>query len=407
MNDDALVSQARAVLFAVVAIASVTMPPVYIVWVVIITAMIVAFPLGAVYALALLPPLALYDQPYLQPAVYALMSASSLFPERQNNATLLSSALPLALLAGFSLSHLVFNQIPLSIFQIIGATALLSLMVPVSQKFPLAERYLAPLQALLAVLLIWWVANIESVGFLYAGNFLAGLTISVALGLSAYMEGGIDRGGLLGGVFLSTLLFFSLGLAGLSLLFAFIAIAFAVTATSAKKRNVQGGAETRKFMNVVANIGPAVAFASLSLFIVDPTPFIIGFCASLAVALSDTVSSELGPVYSKSPVDIVTWRLVKPGANGGISPEGTILGIMAGAYIGLVAVALGFSGLGGAVIITLSAVAGNLVDSLLGSVYENCGQMSNNEVNAWATAFGGVTAIFFYLAFRQIVPAIL
>ncbi len=173
-----------------------------------------------------------------------------------------------------------------------------------------------------------------------------------------------------------------------------IFIAIAVWATSINNRKEQ---EARGLGNLLANTGPAVGFAIAILFSEDIFILTIGFCACLGAALADTVSSELGTIYGKRPVDIITFEPTEIGENGAITVLGTLFGLTAAMTMGVFAQEMELTSYTGGVAIAIGAFAGCMVDSVLGSVYENANEMTNDGVNAWSNLAGGMTAVYIAL----------
>ncbi len=108
--------------------------------------------------------------------------------------------------------------------------------------------------------------------------------------------------------------------------------------------------------------------------------------AALAEAAADTVSSEVGQVYGGRPRMITTLRDADPGADGAVSPVGTLAGMFAA---GIVAAAGSLALNGGLVMFWISwtgGVFGLFFDSLLGATLERRGWLNNDAVNFLSTA---------------------
>ncbi len=101
---------------------------------------------------------------------------------------------------------------------------------------------------------------------------------------------------------------------------------------------------------------------------------------SLASATADTLSSEMGNIYGKRFVNILTFKLDKRGLDGVISLEGTLFGAVGAVIVGLV---FGLSQHLPVLIgqVALAGIFGNVVDSVLGASLQRKGYMTNDTVN--------------------------
>jgi uncharacterized membrane protein len=167
----------------------------------------------------------------------------------------------------------------------------------------------------------------------------------------------------------------------------------------------------RNAWQVLANGGPATLLLALR----EPG----GFVSALATAAADTWATEVGMCAGRTPRSILTLRRVAPGTSGGVTPEGTLAGILGALAVGLSFVlgsqharqrrffAATASGLAGCV---LESVVGETLQALYRCpacdvVLESprhaaCGAqatlvpgwptINNDAVNAIATTFDGV-----------------
>lgn len=147
----------------------------------------------------------------------------------------------------------------------------------------------------------------------------------------------------------------------------------------------------RKLMNIVGNIGMPL----IGVLLNEPSIFIGG----IAVAMADTLSSEIGMLSKKNPVMITSLKRVKKGTDGAISLLGTSASLLGGIIIGLLYLAFYEASLPAFTVIALVGPIGSIVDSLLGATLEQRKIIGNNLVNFAATTAGSIIC---YIAFTLI-----
>lgn len=101
------------------------------------------------------------------------------------------------------------------------------------------------------------------------------------------------------------------------------------------------------------------------------TDFLLMAAVSMAIATSDTWSSEIGTALGGSTYDIRNGKKIPPGISGGISLAGT-LGGLAGACLSSLIALIVFGSLSEShmLLVTLAGFAGMLADSVLGAVFQ-------------------------------------
>lgn len=119
--------------------------------------------------------------------------------------------------------------------------------------------------------------------------------------------------------------------------------------------------------------------------------FVLAFAGSVAAAMSDTLSSEIGGLFD-NPRLITSFKPVPPGTDGGVTWQGEVAGIVGSALIAGVASVLLPLSTTGAVAVLAGGIIGMTVDSLLGATVEGAG-LGNQAVNFLATLAGALGAL--------------
>ncbi len=157
----------------------------------------------------------------------------------------------------------------------------------------------------------------------------------------------------------------------------------------------RGGA--RSWREAVANSLAGAFFSLLVITTHHEGAFLIALVAAFAEAAGDTASSEIGQWLSARAYMVTTFRAVPAGENGGVSLGGSLAGILASLVVVAAAFALGLCGRAGAGVALGAAVAGNLMDSVLGATIERRGLVTNGIVNFAGTTIAGMLALFLAL----------
>ncbi len=186
------------------------------------------------------------------------------------------------------------------------------------------------------------------------------------------------------GAALAIVLQLCIGFSAVALLGLFFTLGVAATRLRRFEKLRRGQAtesEQRGLAQVWANGGVAMicAFAAC-LFPMQGTIFFLALAGSLSSAAADTVSSELGVIYGRRFINILSGKPDQCGRDGVISLEGTLWGAGASLMMGMgCAVATGHMSDG--LLIAGAGIFGNFVDSLLGAAFERRGLMNNELVN--------------------------
>ncbi|SDQ11501.1 TIGR00297 family protein [Halopelagius longus] len=225
------------------------------------------------------------------------------------------------------------------------------------------------------------------------------LVVTVFLGYVSYALGTASVAGMLTGVLLGLLTIVFGGFGWFVVLISFFAIGGLSAKFKYDAKKDRGVAEdndgARGTGNVLGNA--AVALVAVVLFAASPwlpvgaDVFQYAFAGSLAAAMSDTLSSEIGGLYD-NPRLITTFETVAPGTDGGVTWQGELAGVAgAGIVAAFAYFVLSDVTFAGALVVLLGGVVGMTVDSLLGATVEG-DRIGNEAVNFAATVVGALVS---------------
>ena len=254
-----------------------------------------------------------------------------------------------------------------------------------------------PLVMTSTALVLWLFADLPLE--LTATQVFVAVAISLALGYVSYAL----KTGSVAGVLTGTLLAFLSVVLGDYGWFAVLVSFFAIGGLSTKfrydEKRERGIAEendgARGSGNVLANSAAALVallgWAAHGHLGVPQDVFLFAFAGSVAAAMSDTLSSEIGGLFD-DPRLITTFRTVPPGTDGGVTWQGGVAGLAGAAIVGAISFAAFSLSPTGTGVVVLAGVCGMVVDSLLGATVEGA-LLDNKGVNFVATSVaGGVAA---------------
>ena len=192
---------------------------------------------------------------------------------------------------------------------------------------------------------------------------MSAFTISTGLAVYAYRKGSVVLSGAIFGFLIAFTMFLANVIVGISLLLCYLATNKATRYRGDIKSQFEaefkkGG--QRNWVQIVSNLGVANLFVLIQILLcgvgeysVDfhhhsdslatnsqityrRSYFLIGALSAISAALGDTLSSELGPVWSsEDPLLILNLRRVPKGTNGGITDVGLFASLIGGAIIGI------------------------------------------------------------------------
>jgi uncharacterized protein (TIGR00297 family) len=251
-----------------------------------------------------------------------------------------------------------------------------------------------PLVLLFVALLLWLFADLAVM--VTWQRVLVAMALTVFFGYVSYALGAASVPGMLTGVFLGLLAVVLGGYGWFAILIAFFAIGGLSTKYGYDRKRERGVAEpnegARGSGNVLGN--SAAALLALLLFAAHarlPVPgelMRVAFAGSVATALADTLSSEIGGLYD-DPRLVTTLERVDPGTDGAITWQGELAGVGGAAIIGAFCVVVfGYDALGVLVVVG-AGVVGMTADSVTGATLEGS-RIGNQAVNFIATLTGGL-----------------
>ena len=192
-------------------------------------------------------------------------------------------------------------------------------------------------------------------------DFLIGFLLSMLVGVAAFQKQSLDESGVITALIIGTLLYGFVGW------FAFLMLMFFFISSSLmSKFNPDKKSSKRTYIQVLANGGLVGILAILYGLTGEPKMIYVLILTSIAVATSDTWSSEIGRMSKNLPKLIFTKKEVPKGISGGV----TLLGFSASLSASLIFALLSLFVVEwiDALFIFIFAFAGGIFDSVLGII---------------------------------------
>jgi uncharacterized protein (TIGR00297 family) len=231
-----------------------------------------------------------------------------------------------------------------------------------------------------------WIAALVALSFAALARILRGVSLS----------------GAISGTLICFILYAAAGPGAFAALASVFVLTWIATRVGYRRKRKLGTAENREgrtASQVLANLAAATAFAAASA-LTGRVVLLAATAAALAEAAADTVSSELGQIYSQEVRLITTWEAVPAGTNGGISVIGTAAGILAAITVTCVCAFVKLVPRKWGIVPLVAGAFGMFVDSYLGAVLERRNLLNNN----WVNFLGTLTAAAIALLLAKLAP---
>ncbi|WP_258084931.1 DUF92 domain-containing protein [Thermococcus thermotolerans] len=227
------------------------------------------------------------------------------------------------------------------------------------------------------------------------------LAVVAGLGIGSYRFKALDAKGAITAALLGLSVIELGGVYPFAALLTFVVLGVLATKYKFREKAKLGAAQSRggirSWGNVLGNGLAALIFLAFEYFSQMDVFWAASF-AAIATANGDTLASELGKIFGKSPKLITTLKPVKPGVNGAVSLAGEVFAVVGAFVIAPFALPLTSEKAAMLFAITLGGFIGVNLDSLIGATLENEGITNNNSTNFLASLFGGfIGAVLFHL----------
>jgi uncharacterized protein (TIGR00297 family) len=280
---------------------------------------------------------------------------------------------------------------PVAVAILVGGAALYAFLESVCSG--LDDNLVAALPAALAVFQLGRLAAGEGFPWLPLGaaTILVAAGVNAVVALATWRLALVSASGARAGALAGLLVVVVGGWGAYALLWAFFLAGTAATrwgyARKARRGVAQADRGRRGAAHVVANVGVPAA-----LLVLGAPP--VAFVAALGAALADTLGTEIGGLYGRSPFSLVTLRRLSVGSAGAVSAPGVLAGAAGAALMGAVGVLAGLLPAAAIVVVAAAGVMGSLAESLaLDLARRNDLRLDHEFANAFNTLVGALAAI--------------
>jgi uncharacterized protein (TIGR00297 family) len=262
-----------------------------------------------------------------------------------------------------------------------------------SVRSGLDDNLVAALPTALAVFQLGRLAGGEAAPWpgLGASMILAAAGVNAVVALATWRFGLVSASGAWAGALAGLLVVVAGGWGAYAALWAFFLGGTAATRWGYRRKAQQGIAQAdrgrRGAAHVAANVGVPAA-----LLLLGAPP--VAFVAALAAALADTLGTEIGGLYGRSPFSPLTLRRLAVGSAGAVSAPGVFAGVLGAALIGVVGVLAGLLPAPAIAVVAAAGIAGSLAESLVLDLGRQRGLRLDHEfANALNTLVGALVAV--------------
>ena len=222
------------------------------------------------------------------------------------------------------------------------------------------------------------------------GRLLPAVLVNAGFAAVAYLEGAVTISGVVAGIGIGMAVYLGSGIEGWLLLFATFASAVLTSRVGLGRKRALGIQEERDGRRGAGNALANCLVGAVAALCAVTTPYQaaawLAMVAGLTAGAADTVASEIGKAWGRRTFLVIGFRPVPPGTPGAVSLEGTLANAVAAVGLGTLGAALGLIAAADVPLVAAAALAGAVVESALGALFEHRGILDNNQLNFINTA---------------------